>query len=120
MSAIKPLWHATCLIQGKVIEGLNTLRITFQETPKTVEMTLEGRLAGPWASELDRVWVETAPQLASKKLIIDLHNVTYADSVGKKVLKSIFDQTHAEFVANTPWAQFLVEEVTNKAAVERG
>ena len=100
--------------------GLNTLRITFQETPKTVEMTLEGRLAGPWASELDRVWVETAPQIASKKLIIDLHNVTYADSVGKKVLKSIFDQTHAEFVANTPWAQFLVEEVTNKAAVERG
>lgn len=80
-------------------------------------MRLEGRVAGPWASELDRVWVETAPRLASRKLIIDLHNVTYADAMGKQVLRSIYDQTHAEFVANTPWTQFLAEEVTAKKSV---
>ena len=74
-------------------------------------------MAGPWASELDRVWVETAPQLASKKLVIDLHNVTYADDTGKRVLKTIYGQTRATFIANTPWAQFLAEEVTaTKAA----
>ena len=85
-------------------------------------MRLEGRVAGPWASELDRVWVETAPQLASKKLIINLHNVTYADETGKQVLRTIYDQTHAEFVTNTPWTQFLAEEVkAQKAtAVEEG
>ena len=81
-------------------------------------MRLEGRVAGPWASELNRVWVETAPQLASKKLIIDLHNVTYADVTGKKVLKDIYEQTNAELVANTPWTQFLAEEITAKVAVE--
>ena len=79
-------------------------------------MRLEGRVAGPWASELDRVWLETAPRLASKKLIIDLHNVTYADASGKQVLSTIFAQTQATFITNTPWAQFLAEEVTaNKA-----
>jgi len=85
-------------------------------------MRLEGRLAGPWASELDRVWVEAAPRLASKKLIIDLHNVTYADASGKQVLRTIYAQTRAEFIANTPWAQFLAEEVTaNKSVnVEEG
>ena len=73
-------------------------------------------MAGPWASELDRVWLETAPRLASKKLIIDLHNVTYADASGKQVLSTIFAQTQATFITNTPWAQFLAEEVTaNKA-----
>lgn len=93
-------------------EGLHTLRITFQDTDEAVEMRLEGRVAGPWASELDRVWVERAPRLAAKKLIIDLHNVTYADAAGKNVLKAIYAQTRAEFVTNTPWSKFLAEEVT--------
>ena len=80
-------------------------------------MRLEGRVAGPWASELDRVWLETAPRLASKKLIIDLHNVTYADATGKQVLSTIYAQTRATFITNTPWAQFLAEEVTANRAV---
>ena len=80
-------------------------------------MKLEGRVAGPWASELDRVWVETAPRAASKKLVIDLHNVTYADANGKQVLRDIYSQTHAELVATTPWTQFLAEEVTANTAV---
>jgi len=79
-----------------------------------MEMRLEGRVAGPWASELDRVWMETAPQLASRKLIIDLHNVTYADAAGKQVLRSIYEQTHADLIAHTPWTQFLAEEVSVK------
>ena len=85
-------------------------------------MRLEGRVAGPWASELDRVWVESAPRLTTKKVIIDIHNVTYADAAGKNVLRTIYAQTHAEFITNTPWAQFLAEEVTaSKAAnVEEG
>ena len=80
-------------------------------------MKLEGRVAGPWASELDRVWIESAPRLGSKKLVIDLHNVTYADAAGKQVLRSIYAQTHAELLTSTPWTQFLAEEVTAKAAV---
>jgi len=69
-------------------------------------------VAGPWASELDRVWLEAAPRLQSKKLVIDLHNVTYADATGKQVLRTIYAQTQAELVATTPWTQFLAEEVT--------
>lgn len=98
--------------------GLNTLRITIQDRAETLEITLEGRVAGPWAGELDRVWLEAAPRLQSKKLVIDLHNVTYADANGKQVLRDIYAQTHAELVATTPWTQFLAEEVTaNKTAV---
>lgn len=92
------------------------MRITIQETPEEIEMRLEGRVAGPWAAELGRVWAETAPLLASRKLIIDLHNVTYADASGKQVLRSIYSQTNASLVASTPWTQFLAAEVAaNKA-----
>ena len=98
------------------------MRITIQDTAEALEMRLEGRVAGPWASELDRVWLEAAPRLQSKKLVIDLHNVTYADANGKQVLRDIYSQTHAELVATTPWTQFLAEEVSaNKAAlIEEG
>lgn len=112
MPRVTGVWHSSCLIEGTADEGQHTLRITFQDTAEAVEMTLEGRVAGPWASELERVWGETAPRLASKKLIIDLHNVTYADAQGKQVLSTIFGQTKATFITNTPWAQFLAEEVT--------
>lgn len=117
MSRVTRVWHAGCLIEGKVIEGLNTLRITLQNSADAVEMKLEGRVAGLWAGELNRAWLEAAPQLGSKKLIIDLHNVTYADAAGKQALRAIYDQTHADLIANTPWTQLLVEEVRGQKAV---
>ena len=51
--------------------GQQTLRITIHEEPEAVAIKLEGRIAGPWAEELSRVWVETAPRIASRKLSID-------------------------------------------------
>jgi hypothetical protein len=89
----------------------DTLRITIQESDEAMEMRLEGRVAGPWAEELDRVWVETAPRLAARKLSINLHNVTYADANGKQVLRAIYAQTDAQLLASTPWTQFLAAEV---------
>ncbi len=74
-------------------------------------LTLEGRVAGPWAAELGRVWEESAPQLAEKKLAIDLCNVMYADEEGKRVLRAIHAQTHAELIASTPWTKHLAREI---------
>lgn len=88
------------------------LRITLREMAEATEIRLEGRLAGSWASELDRVWTEAAQRLREKRLVIDLHNVTYADAAGKKILRAIYGQTHADFVATTPWTQFLAQELT--------
>jgi hypothetical protein len=85
-------------------------------------MKLEGRVAGPWADELNRVWLETSPRLAARKLVIDIHNVTFADATGKRVLRSIYGHTRAELITNSPWTKFLAEEVTakNVTSVEEG
>jgi anti-anti-sigma regulatory factor len=87
------------------------LKITIQDSNKTMEITLEGRVAGPWAAELNRVWAETAPKLGPKVMTIDLRNVTYADSAGKKVLREIYAQTQARLVTSSPWTQYLAEEI---------
>jgi hypothetical protein len=87
------------------------LRITVQETDKSIDITLEGRVTGPWVAELSRVWVETAPQLGKKSLSIDLRNVIYADAGGKQLLRDIYSQTKAKLISNSPWAQYLAQEI---------
>jgi hypothetical protein len=101
------------LVMGKVP---HMLRITIEEKPEAATIKLEGRIAGPWVAELDRVWVETAPKLASKNLAIDLRDVTYADASGKQTLRDIFAQTKAEVVYGTPWTQFLADQITRTSA----
>lgn len=102
-----PVWHSRCLIQGM-------LRITLQESESAIKLVLEGRVAGPWVGELDRVWVETAPRIVSRKVLIDLRNVTYADTAGKRVLRSIFSTSGAELVASSLGIQDLADEVLRK------
>lgn len=75
-------------------------------------------MAGPWVAELSRVWVETAPQLNSRKLLIDLRNVTYADSAGTDALKQIYTQTHAKLLAGSPWTEYLASQIRKTATVD--
>jgi anti-anti-sigma regulatory factor len=90
------------------------LRITVEENSGAMTLKLEGRIAGPWAAELDRLWNETAPNLKQRKLSLDLHGTTYADAGGIRILKAIYSQTGATILAGTPWTRYLAEEVTTK------
>ncbi|MGC1463613.1 MAG: hypothetical protein WA802_15525 [Terracidiphilus sp.] len=92
------------------------LRISILETVEELELKLEGRIAGPWAAELGRVWMETAPRLASRKLVLDLSSVTYADSGGTELLGQIYAQTNAELLAGTLWTQSLAEQIARSGA----
>jgi hypothetical protein len=102
------IWHAPCLIPGMA------LRITVEENEQAMVVKLEGRIVGPWAAELDRLWEETSPALASRKLSLDLRETTYADAGGIQVLRAIYSQTEAAILTSTPWTQYLAEEVTRK------
>jgi anti-anti-sigma regulatory factor len=94
--------------------GQLTLRITIEQKDQSEQaavITLEGRVAGPFAAELGRVWVERAPQLALQKLSLDLSDVTYADADGIQVLRGIYVQAQPELLAPTPWARHLAEQI---------
>jgi anti-anti-sigma regulatory factor len=83
-------------------------------------LKLEGRIAGPWAAELDRLWEETAPSLDKRKLSLDLRETTYADAGGIRVLKAIYSQTGATILAGTPWTQYLADEVMTTNGTHTG
>ena len=90
------------------------MRITIKENGDETLLTLEGRVAGPWAEELRRVWYKKAPQLAEGKLLIDICNVIYADDAGTRVLKEIYFHTRCEVIARTPWTQHLAREISGE------
>lgn len=114
------LWPAPCKkVRRGHKAGRHTLKITIQNGDKEIGITLEGRVAGPWVAELNRVWTETAPLLGDRTLSIDLRNVIYADALGKQVLREIYAQTHAKLIASSPWAQYLAEEITHSETTAR-
>ena len=91
------------------------LRIRFDENEEEIGMTLEGRVAGPAVTELNRAWEEMAPRLTEKQLWIDLRRVIHSDSAGKQVLGAIYAQTHAKFLTRTFWSESLALEIMKSA-----
>jgi anti-anti-sigma regulatory factor len=91
--------------------GQSTVRITIQQSEDATLLTLEGRVAGPWATELSRVWSEQASQWAQQKLVLDLSNVIFADADGTEVLREIYSQARPEVIANTPWTRYLAAQI---------
>lgn len=92
------------------------LRITLEENAETMVLKLEGRLAGPWVAELDRLWTQASLQRHGRKLALDLRHTTFADSRGIEVLRTIYSETGADLLTGSPWTQYLAEEVQRKAA----
>jgi len=101
-------------VRGKRISKL--LRITVNEQRDATWLRLDGRITGPWAKELERVWREIADTLESKKFGVDLRGVTHLDRTGQQVLADIYRQTAAEFLADSPLTKFFAEEARRNLA----
>jgi anti-anti-sigma regulatory factor len=90
------------------------LKITVQQEEKesAVTVKIEGRVAGPYVLELDRVWQDLAPTLGPRKLVVDLRDVTFIDAKGRYLLAQIHDETGAAFLADTPMIKHYAKEAT--------
>jgi hypothetical protein len=86
------------------------LKITVLERPEIVAIKLEGRLGGPWTTELDRTWKTLASSLGSRRLSLDLCDMTYADIEGQRLLRKIFECSEAAFVTSTPLSKHFAAE----------
>jgi hypothetical protein len=86
------------------------LRITIHDEPKVQTMQLEGKIVGPWVDELRRTWCDAASSRGSKKLNLDLRDVAFVDDKGKRLLRDIYQQTNASFIANSPLSRYFAQD----------
>lgn len=68
------------------------LKITIHNSTNAATLNVEGRLAGPWVAELERSWRTVKDDSPDKPVTVDLCDVTFVDTEGRKLLSSMYEQ----------------------------
>jgi len=84
------------------------LRISIKKRSGSIVLKLEGKLAGAWVEQLERIW---QARDTSEKVLVDLFDVSFVDASGKDLLAQMW-QAGCDLVADTPFMKQVVHEVT--------
>ena len=87
------------------------LRITLQNGSRPATLKLEGKLSGPWVDELARVWEKFTANDPGKVITLDLSEVSFIDSAGKKLLSSLVEKGAELRDARFLMTKYIVEQV---------
>lgn len=68
------------------------LKIEVASNGATCTLTLDGKLAGPWVDELERLWTSRGQDWQGHAVIVDLSGVTYVDCAGKRLLSWLYEE----------------------------
>jgi hypothetical protein len=86
------------------------LKITIVETATDRRWIVQGRLVGPWVSELRTTWKKAHRSQDRRACIIDLNDVTFIDKGGERLLRAICKKG-ARLIANGIYTKHLLEKV---------
>lgn len=67
------------------------MKITAQWDQDSIQLILEGRLAGPWVTELERVWKNVRPS-DKGAYTVDLSGVTFIEEMGTELLRRMWQE----------------------------
>src|ERR1700692_3090401 len=94
------------------------LRITIEQKPGKISLTVEGKLAGPWVSALEQSWRDLRNSSSGESLSINLCGVSFIDAAGKALLAEIHQQG-GKLVAEGCLNQAIVREIAAKQNDEK-
>jgi len=89
------------------------LKISVNQNADLVTVKLEGKLAGPWVPELERVWCSLLVALNSTEISLDLRDLNFVDKEGRTLLRQIHAKSGATFVADTPLTRYYADEASH-------
>jgi hypothetical protein len=95
------------------------LRISIKDDSPVATLKIEGKLVGPWATELERTWHDLWASTSRMPLRLDIRGVTFADQKGTRVLQEIVRETGAEILSDSPLTQYFANQATSVAALEQ-
>jgi hypothetical protein len=90
------------------------LKITLHDSSTEFRLRLEGKLAGPWVTELRQCWQTASSTTAGRQTVLDLRDVDFVDGEGQKLLAEMYLR-QVELQAATPLIQSMVEEICRAA-----
>jgi hypothetical protein len=94
------------------------LRISMSDDVPVATLKVEGKLVGPWAMELGKIWHDLWASARLGPLRLDLREVTFVDSNGARILREIVRVTGAEVFADSPLTQYFANQAKSEIAPE--
>ena len=94
------------------------LKISINDDSFGATLKVEGKIVGPWAAELNRVWRHLWASANQKKLRLDIRNVTFIDRNGTRIVREIVRATGAEVLADSPLTQYFANQVRSAPVLE--
>ena len=89
------------------------LKITITNTSKHELWTLQGRLVAPWVKELKANWKRAHRTTQCRRCIVNLHDVTFIDQSGERMLRYMFNQG-AQLVASDVYVKQVLDRLRRK------
>jgi hypothetical protein len=89
------------------------LKISILDTPSQRRLLIEGKLIGPWATELASVWRQAMADLNCRPLIIDVKGLTAITEDGENVLLELMKEG-ASFRSSGVFTKQVLKRMTRK------
>jgi hypothetical protein len=86
------------------------LKITLLDSSSELRFRLEGKLAGPWVTELRQCWQTASSTTAGRQTVVDLRDVDFVDGDGQGLLGEMHGYG-VQLHANTPLIRSLLDEI---------
>jgi hypothetical protein len=93
------------------------MKISMYDDTRVATLKVEGRIVGPYATELGRTWNDLWTPTKPKRLRLDIRGVTFADQIGSQILREIVRVTDAEIIADSPLTQYFAKLATADTGV---
>jgi hypothetical protein len=94
------------------------LKISMKDGATTATLKVEGKIVGPWATELGQSWRDLWASTQQKVLRLDISGVTFADRNGTQILREIIRATDAEVLADSPLTQYFARQAQSDLVLE--
>lgn len=92
------------------------LKITIVETETDRRWIVQGRLVGPWVSELRTTWKRAHRSQDKRACVIDLNDVTFIDKTGERLLRAIAKKG-AQLIASGVYVRHQLEQLKTGGGV---
>ena len=102
------------LLYRKTTKVNPVLRISMNDDAIAATLKVEGKVVGPWATELGRTWHDLWASARQKRLRLDIRGVTFADQKGTQILREIVRATGAEVIADSPLTQYFANQASGQ------
>ncbi len=91
------------------------LKITILDSASELRFRLEGKLSGPWVSELRQCWQTASSTTAGRNTVADLREIDFVDPEGQQLLVEMH-RAGVRLQAVTPLIRTLVDEINRICA----